>query len=342
VRSGNVASRASLEPVLQQRSDPKQLLVDGALELWELPRGAAATLINISENHTYRVDVPQGPSTILRVHRSGYRSQDEIAGELAWTKALRESGALRTPSTIPGIDGQEIQLVRDPTAQKTVQLVMFEFVDGEHPDDSQDIHALFGALGGLAARAHNHSANWRPPVGFTRPSWNLDAVFGSDAPWGNWRSAPNVDFVIEQVLERAESTVIDRLKRLGAATGHFGLIHADMRLANLLVEDGQVVLIDFDDCGHGWHLFDFAAAVSFMECDAQVSELFEAWANAYRKERELGEEMALEWQTFVMMRRLSLLAWVGSRRESTEPQQLAGSFATDTASLAEGYLSEMG
>ncbi len=38
-----------------------------------------------------------------------------------------------------------------------------------------------------------------------------------------------------------------------------------MRLANLLIDGDRVTLIDFDDCGFGWFMYDFAAAISFFE-----------------------------------------------------------------------------
>ena len=38
-----------------------------------------------------------------------------------------------------------------------------------------------------------------------------------------------------------------------------------MRLVNSLVGQEGTRLIDFDVCGHGWFLYDFAASVSFIE-----------------------------------------------------------------------------
>ncbi|MCS6762501.1 MAG: phosphotransferase [Candidatus Devosia symbiotica] len=52
----------------------------------------------------------------------------------------------------------------------------------------------------------------------------------------------------------------------------YGLIHADMRLGNLLVDSDQVSLIDFDDCGFCF-TYDFAAAVSFHETNSAIPAL---------------------------------------------------------------------
>src|SRR5262249_34337093 len=69
----------------------------------------------------------------------------------------------------------------------------------------------------------------------------------------------------------------------GRGDDRFGLIHADVRLANLLVDGDDIQVIDFDDCGFGWFMFDLATAVSFMEHDPRVPELCDAWVRGYRR-----------------------------------------------------------
>ncbi|WP_137389966.1 phosphotransferase enzyme family protein [Rhodoligotrophos defluvii] len=94
--------------------------------------------------------------------------------------------------------------------------------------------------------------------------------------------APNVTPEIRTLLERLKRELISRLATFGKSSDRYGLIHADMRLANLLIDDGMTRLIDFDDCGFGWFLYDFAAGVSFIEDHPQVPALKAAWVKGYR------------------------------------------------------------
>lgn len=114
-----------------------------------------------------------------------------------------------------------------------------------------------------------------------------------------------------------------------------------MRLANLLIDGETTCLIDFDDCGLGWFLYDFAASISFMEDHPQVPALRDAWVRGYRCIRLLSELEEREIDTFVMLRRMALLAWVGSHIEAPEPQAVASHFAAGTAELARRYLDEL-
>ena len=50
-----------------------------------------------------------------------------------------------------------------------------------------------------------------------------------------------------------------------------------MRLANLLIDGDVTKVIDFDDCGFGWLLYDCATTVSFFEHKPEVPELLAAW-----------------------------------------------------------------
>ena len=86
-------------------------------------------------------------------------------------------------------------------------------------------------------------------------------------------------------------------------------------------------------------MYDFAAGISFMEDHPQIPALKHAWVQGYRKKRELSQADENEIDTFVMLRRLALLAWIGSHIEVDTAKELAPAFAPVTAELAEIFLS---
>jgi Ser/Thr protein kinase RdoA (MazF antagonist) len=115
-----------------------------------------------------------------------------------------------------------------------------------------------------------------------------------------------------------------------------------MRLANLLVDGETVKVIDFDDCGFSWRLYDAATAVSFFEHEPQVPELLAAWAEGYRRVLPLAAEDEAEMQTFVMLRRMLLVAWIGSHSETELAQSMGVSYTEQTSPLCEDYLTRFG
>lgn len=315
-------------------------LANASLKLWDVPQNAQARLINLSENATYLVEADGGFKSILRVHREGYHTHRAIECELEWMEALGRDGCVVTPPIINGINGAPIQSFKTDRLSDRY-LVMFMFLDGEEPNENQDLVEPFHQLGAIAARTHLHSIVWERKQPFERLIWDDEMVFGPQANWGNWRDAAGVTAEIQTTLNLCEKRVRDRLAAYGKSPDKFGLIHADMRLANLLVDDGQTRLIDFDDCGLGWFMYDFAAGISFMEDHVQVPALKASWVAGYETVRPLEDIDKQEIDTFVMLRRMALLAWIGSHAETDLAQSLEKDFARVSAELAETYLAKV-
>ena len=68
-----------------------EVLANDALLLWDLPVGAVAKLINVSENATYIVEASRGYKAILRVPLKSYvrlRAKEEHTNESAYIRYL--------------------------------------------------------------------------------------------------------------------------------------------------------------------------------------------------------------------------------------------------------------
>ena len=316
------------------------MLANQSLNLWDIPNGATTRLINISENATYLVEAPDYRA-ILRVHRENYHNRIAIESELAWMTALQAEANIDTPDVYCGRNGKRVQSGWINGLKEPRFMVLFHFIDGPHPNEKADLTGQFEKLGEIAARTHKHSTTWTRPNNFKRLIWDSEAVFGPAPLWGNWHAAPGVTPTINSLLHEVETLLRARLAAFGQGADRFGLIHADMRLANLIEHRDGPRLIDFDDCGLGWYLYDFAAAISFFEDNKTIPALRRAWVAGYRKIRPVDAFEEYEIGTFVMLRRMALLAWIGSHIEAPEPQALAPDFARVTAELGRSYLDTM-
>lgn len=315
-------------------------LANAALALFPLGEGARAKLINLSENATYAVTgTPDGRRYALRIHRDGYHSREAVASELAWVAALRESGVVITPTAIPGRDGEIIQSMAHNTMVRPRNIELFAWESGAEPGIGDDLIGPFETLGAVTARMHRHAQGWRRPAGFTRLTWDFETSLGDEAPhWGRWRDGMGMDAEKEALFGRTVAAIGRRLARYGKGPERFGLIHCDLRLANLLIDGDIVKVIDFDDCGFGWYMYDAATPVSFYEHEPQVPALIEAWVRGYRSVAPLSQEDEAEIATFVMLRRLLLVAWIGSHRETELAQSMGVAYTDGTVALCEAFL----
>jgi Ser/Thr protein kinase RdoA (MazF antagonist) len=310
-------------------------MIEEALSRFALSPDATAELCNVSENHTYRVEDPEKGTFALRVHRPGYRTARQIECELQWVDALREDGAVDTCVPVAAPSGERV------VDLGTHNVVLWEWLPGAEPDPEGDqVIDGFRMLGAISARMHAHARAWNRPNGFDRPVWDHEHTLGAAGYWGRWQDGLGMGAEEVALLTRLDETIERRLRAYGQGDDRFGLVHADIRLANLLVDDGQVRVIDFDDCGFAWFMYDFATTVSFMEEHPRVPELREAWLDGYRSVAPLDPADEAELDTFVMLRRLLLVAWIGSHHTfATEAAELGAGFTGVTCELAERYLS---
>ncbi len=314
-------------------------LAQAFLPAWGFYGAAELRLLNLSENATFRVS--DGKRTaILRVHREGYHELAGIESELSWAAAVRTELGLSTPTVILTRAGERVATARDEAGHERFA-VLFEPLPGREPPPD-DLQEWLPLLGSIAARLHLQAQTWCPPGGFTRFRWDIDDILGTQPRWGRWQDGLGVTPVVREILGRAAAEIAARLRDYGNDPSRFGLVHADMRLANLLVDGAEVSVIDFDDSGFCWYLFDLAATLSFVEHDRRVPAWCAAWLRGYRQIRPLDAAELELVPTFVMLRRLMLVAWLGSHHFTELAHELGTEYTEQTCALAEHYVAGTG
>jgi Ser/Thr protein kinase RdoA (MazF antagonist) len=317
-------------------------LAEQALGLYEVPRYSNVYLVSISENEIYRVEAPSGRRWALRVQRPGYQSKNSLASEMAWLAALRRDGVVATQIPVVGLDGEWVQVVRGPDGREARNVVLFEWENGNHPRMDMDLRQCFRSLGAITAQMHIHSRTWQPPEGFVRFTWDFETTLGETSRWGRWRDGLGMNAGRLDLFARTAELIAERLCLYGSGPDRFGLAHCDLRLDNLLIDQGEIKVIDFDDCGFSWYMYDAAAAVSFYEHLPQVPNLIECWLEGYRTVSAVSWAEEEEIPTFMMLRRLLLVAWVGSHAETTLARSLGASYTEQTVALCAAYLRRFG
>lgn len=312
-----------------------------ALPQWGLSRQTEVSLLTISENATYRLRDPDaGLEMALRVSRPGYNTRAEIESELAWIQALRADGVIETPAPLPLTEGGLIAEWEDEGALR--YLTAFAFLGGAEPAADADLTSWFEELGAIHARLHAHARGWPKPEGFQRRIWNYATTLGDTPHWGDWRAGLGLTAEGHAVIERVSAILQRRLADYGHGPERFGLVHADLRLANIIVQGDRLSVIDFDDCGFCWYFYDFAAAISFLEHEPYIPALREAWLTGYRRVAPISAEDEAILADFVMLRRILLTAWVASHAETPTAQSMGTDYTAGTVALAEDYLRRHG
>ena len=298
------------------------------------------SLLNHSENTTYRIDDPALSSPrVMRVHRAGYHTKHGIMSELAWMKALNDEAGVHTPQAVPGLDGELVQYVDGPGMDTPRHVVLFQWVAGRRPDETKLIKPV-ERLGEISARMHIHILGWKKPEWFERITWDADTMIGKNVNWGHWEDAPGLDAERHELLNALADALRARLAAFGKDPARYDYVHADLRIANLRVHKGDPYVLDFDDSGWSWFMYDAGTVTTFIEERPEVPDIIASWVKGYRKVRALPDREIEEIPTFMMLRQMILMGWMASHADTALAAELGPEASAATCRCARTFLDD--
>lgn len=304
----------------------KQLhaIADKASAHWQLDV-TSLTLISQSENTVFRVETANHEDFALRLHRPGYHSLAELESEQLWTRRLAEGGIAIPKVQLTKYGKYYVEESLDsPDTKRQVGLI--QWLPGEplsavlagQPSDIE-LHKTYSALGALIAKCHLATFAWTPPKHFTRHSWDHDGFLG-DAPfWGRfWELESTTQYNRDQ-LSDIRKVLSSRVRSMPKTSQNFGMIHADLHADNVLRNNDQLYVIDFDDAGYGWHAFDLAVAIyhqlDFFHTKPRFDLTYRALIAGYDSVRPGCNDIFAQLPIFLLLRSLMIIKWIEDRPE---------------------------
>jgi len=321
-----------------------QQLVEQALPLWGMEQ-ARVVLIKQRENAVFSLHNVNGSRAVIRVHRAGYHSDSELLSELQWMQALDEFG-VHTPEVVPALDGKLFKTVSVPAVPEPRQVDVLAWVEGKDigsieksVGELEEARKNYRLIGRLVALMHTFSSTWPLPVGFTRHAWDEEGLLGEEPWWGRFWELGLLDTAQRERVLAARDKVAKELVAYGKGADRYGLIHADTLPENFLADvDGSVRVIDFDDGGFGWFLFDFATALFFSLGEDYSDDLLQAMVAGYEEERKLPPEFEKMFPLFLLLRGFTYLGWVHTRSETDIARELGPVVVEGVMAMVDDYL----
>ena len=323
-------------------NDPFETAASQAVEHWGI-EAKTVELIAMSENAVFRVDPVAGPPVIVRLHRPGYNTEAQLESELGWVDSLHLAG-IDTPAVILTPTGSGYMPVK--VGDEVRQAGVIEWIDGHAlsnilADDPSQVSTSYQQLGAVMARMHQHSETWEVPNGFDRRRWDADGLVGPDPLWGRFWEVGSLSTSQRDLLTRAQRRLYEHLAGLSTDPGSFGLIHSDLHLGNVLAGDNRLVVIDFDDSGWGWYLYDLAVALKSALDEPWFDQARTSIIDGYRTVRSLSNQDLDLIPTLLTVRCLITVGWLDARPELGLGHELSGTIDTAVAQ-AETYLERVG
>lgn len=283
---------------------------------------ADPTPLSHRENAVFAVALPEAGRGVLRVHRRGYQTEESIRSELWWMQALAEAG-LPVPRPQHTADGALLARLADGRVASVLSWVPgAPLGEGGVPldGDADDQMRRFASIGHTLAQLHVATDRLSLPQGFSRPRWDIEGLLGPAPFWGRFWDHPAASEAEAILLSEARRYARERLSAYAAQGGDQGLIHADVLRENVLFDGPHAQLIDFDDCGFGFRLYDLGTALAQNLEEPALNEIATGLVEGYGTIRPLTPDDMAMLPVFVMLRTLASVGWTMPRLAPGDPR----------------------
>lgn len=260
-------------------------------------------LLTDANNAVYKVSGGDETYT-LRAHRPGHRRLSEIEAELAWLEALDREAGLRVPRPVAPVYTGELDGVDDP-----VYCSLLAWVPGRAYQPAEMSDSQLQAIGRTIARLHDVSQGFAMPD-FDRPRLDYEGLFGEDSTYNPGDGAKLFTDEQRAVMDAVQHETAAVMGALGEGPAQFGLIHADLIAKNILFEGETVGLIDFDDCGQGYYLYDLSPMLWASREDARFPAIRDALWAGYTAVRPEAAPHKHTLDAFLAARHVASCRWV--------------------------------
>lgn len=209
--------------------------------------------IQHGENTTFCVTDSRGQKYLLRLHRENYHTTPSLREELAWLRRLEGEPGLYVPAP-----RGSIETTRDAESGLSRRYSLLRWVEGRGRFESlQPSH--YSRLGEVIARLQRSTVG-RQVV--HRRYWTADGLLGTEPKLGTTRLIEGVPASELRAYESARRMLLKQFRSYEKRhPERLGLVHADTHFGNVLFRRDGVGVIDFDDCGLGFHLWDLAVVL---------------------------------------------------------------------------------
>jgi Ser/Thr protein kinase RdoA (MazF antagonist) len=229
---------------------------------------------------------------------------------------------------------------------------LISYLDGEAiaPQDYTPTHAQ--AVGRVAAQIHGVQPD--AAAGIRRPRLDFAGLFGPQSMYATGAEGAALLAPHQPVLEAVTGRTAAVFSRLDTEGGHFGLIHGDLKPDNLLfLVPDQPHVLDFDDCGWGYFLYDLAPLLLFLrpphppppspsrgegEQATRYQALKAALLNGYTAVRPLADWQFDALETLVAGRFAASCLWVAAHRDHPAYRGKVEDILAERAARLGGFL----
>ncbi len=236
-------------------------------------------------NEMYKCQAQQGD---FFVRITNYKSAQEQLEEVRYSNYLLTQG-LRVSEAVPSFKNK---LVEQLTLDENKLAVVFKAAPGSHMARKEWQSSVLRETGRLIGKMHRATMKYLQ----TEKATHIH----------HWHQNDEYDFLKhipkeEKAIRQKAADITERIKQLPQSPSNYGIIHGDVLLENILVDqDDQMTLVDFQDCEKHFYMYDlivpiysslefsFSGGQDLLQYKQQITD---ALLEGYQEFIELDQQM---------------------------------------------------
>jgi Ser/Thr protein kinase RdoA (MazF antagonist) len=288
----------------------------------------SAISINYEYNATLKVETTDGQLFALRINTNSPRTPENLRAEIAFVRYLAADGRVKVPHPIENREGNFYTSILHEASGRMFHCVLYSWIFGEELEDEPTDKQLC-ALGAAMATMHVVAQGFELPEGSSLPTFD-DPLWWTEDFLLSEKSV--LDAEAKDLISRALSAIKSGVSKF-YANGTPILIHADMHGGNVLWFEDSLSVIDFDDCGIGFPLQDFATALYYLDTPEQDA----AFKKGYASVAPVPQCSEKEMRMLFLQRRIVLLNYL-YETSNLEHRSMIPGYQEETLRRIRNYL----
>ena len=262
----------------------------------------AAVWVNSGSNRVYKIQ-KSGQNFYLRIST---RALAYIAAEMDWIDFLKDS--VNAPALVKSNNNKSIELYQD--GETAYVLCLFFELPGvfwNKDNASTWNETVFYNWGSTMGKMHRMTKKYHPPEGALKRPLFEDNFISLDY----YKNIPAVYKKMAQIQKE--------ILTLPRDSDSYGLIHCDMHQQNLLINDDNISVLDFDDCKYGFFALDIGIALyhalwwglpdDIFAQNGFALKIIRSFMSGYKAENSLSDFWLGKILLFMQYRQIAALSW---------------------------------
>ncbi|MDJ0632910.1 MAG: phosphotransferase [Xenococcaceae cyanobacterium MO_188.B29] len=267
-------------------------------------------LLQDTDDLVYKLLSPLEKKYSLKIHRKKLKHSDEKISTLCdWLEFASNQVKFNLPIPIRNHQGNFLSQIQIEEIQYTFTL--YEWVEGI-PISTSMTSENIAKIGSVMACLHNVSEEYngrgkgmRIYDGHWLEQASKTLISGSQRL--NFSQKKRQDLILGLQNIRLS------MDELGYMPSNFGIIHSDLHFSNILLNDENLSVIDFDDVGFGHYLFDIGTTFNeFADYGQRYSSMVESFIQGYQSQRTLPQNWQKLLEYFRGVAAVAYAEWVFS------------------------------